>query len=199
MIFQKRSKNARLEASWSRTRIEYGEIATYRVDAVVNEANETFFGASSGLQPLARTGGAPELHNAGSHPTGCEVGEVQVAPAMLLPARYVMHTVGPEWSRGQEDDNRMLESCYRNALVQAVSLGLESIAFSAISCGPFGFPVDLAAKIAMATVFSFLENDESLRMVIFVCRRDDVYEALDGARRTLVGNPALAQGASPRL
>ncbi len=134
-----------------------GDITRMRADAIVNAANPALTGGGgvdgaihrgAGPQLLAACLDLPEVH-AGVR---CPTGEARVTPAFKLPARYVIHTVGPIWHGGTHDEARLLEACYRNSLQQARALRLEQIIFPAISCGVYGYPHAQAARIAVDTV-----------------------------------------------
>ena len=117
---------------------------------------------------------------------GCDTGEAKITPGFKLPARYVIHTVGPVWGGGERGEDRLLAACYRNALVLALEHGLTSIAYPAISTGAYGFPPDRAALIALRTVLAALEDNETIERVVFCCfgagSRDYHQKALATAR-----------------
>lgn len=169
----------------TRTRVEYGNITSYPSDAIVNAANETLLGGGGVDGAIHRVAG-PKLREFCATLGGCEVGEAKASPGFLLPCQHIIHTVGPVWAGGTQDEVALLGRCYQNSLSLAVSLELKTVVFPAISCGAFGFPIVLAAETAMTAVASFLATDETLEMVTFLCLGDEVYEALGRARQARV-------------
>jgi O-acetyl-ADP-ribose deacetylase (regulator of RNase III) len=145
-----------------------GDITRLDVDAVVNAANKTLLGGG-GVDGAIHRAAGPELRAACAKLNGCETGEAKITPGFGLPARYVIHTVGPVWSGGESGEDRLLAACYRNSLALAAEHGLASIAYPAISTGIFGFPPPRAARIAVATVLDSLRNESSIRRVVFCC------------------------------
>jgi O-acetyl-ADP-ribose deacetylase (regulator of RNase III) len=146
------------------------DITTLEVDAIVNAANSSLLGGGGVDGAIHRAGGigltseCRLLH-------GCETGEAKVTRGHGLPARYVIHTVGPVWQGGNSGEAALLASCYRNSLARAEELGLQTIAFPAISTGIYGYPKDDAARIAVETVRAF--DATSVREVIFCCFSED--------------------------
>ena len=126
----------------------------------------------------------PRLLRASRKVAPCEPGEAKITRGYRLPARYVIHTVGPRWRGGDHDEARILESAYRSSMRLAMEYRLRSIAFPAISCGVYGFPDEIAARIAVDTVRSHLSEAPRLRRVLFVCYED---EALEAYREALTG------------
>ena len=145
-----------------------GDITRLDVDAIVNAANKTLLGGG-GVDGAIHRAAGPELRAACAKLKGCETGEAKITPGFGLPARYVIHTVGPVWSGGESGEDRLLAACYRNSLALAAEHGLASIAYPAISTGIFGFPPPRAARIAVATVLDSLRNEPSIRRVVFCC------------------------------
>ncbi len=145
-----------------------GDITKLDVDAIVNAANTMLAPGGGVCGAIHRTAG-PELAEACAELGGCETGEAKITPGFRLPARYVIHTVGPVWQGGERDENHLLANCYRNSLVLAVEQGLASIAFPAISTGIFGFPPAPAADIAVTTVRGALSDLPSIDRVVFCC------------------------------
>jgi O-acetyl-ADP-ribose deacetylase (regulator of RNase III) len=133
---------------------ERGDITALAVDAVVNAANARLI-PGGGVDGAINAAAGPELATAMRAHGGCDPGDAKVTPGFRLPARWVIHTVGPVWRGGTAGEADMLASCYRRSLEVAVEIGARSIAFPAISTGVYGFPADDAAEIAVATVQAF--------------------------------------------
>jgi O-acetyl-ADP-ribose deacetylase (regulator of RNase III) len=145
-----------------------GDITTLSVDAIVNAAN-TMLAPGGGVCWAIHHAAGPELTVACAKLGGCGTGEAKITPGFRLPARYVIHTVGPVWGGGEANEDLLLASCYRNSLALAAKHGLRSIAFPAISTGIFGFPPDHAALIAVRTVRDTLPDLPSIERVVFCC------------------------------
>lgn len=151
-----------------RIEIAEGDITKLATDAIVNAANRTLLGGG-GVDGAIHRAAGPELRAACAALGGCETGEAKLTPGFKLPARYVIHTVGPVWGGGMSDEDRQLAACYRNSLALARAHELASIAFPAISTGAYGFPPDRAAMIAIRTVIEELDPEHSLKRVVFCC------------------------------
>jgi O-acetyl-ADP-ribose deacetylase (regulator of RNase III) len=145
-----------------------GDITTLSVDAIVNAAN-TMLAPGGGVCGAIHHAAGPELAVACAKLGGCGTGEAKITPGFRLPARYVIHTVGPVWGGGEASEDLLLASCYRNSLALAAEHGLRSIAFPAISTGIYGFPPDRAASIAVRTVRDTLPDLPSIERVVFCC------------------------------
>src|SRR5512135_490955 len=152
----------------NRIEIVEGDITTLDVDAIVNAANSALAPGGGVCGAIHRAAG-PELAAECRRVGNCPTGEARLTRGFRLPARFVIHAVGPVWRGGGADEDRLLASCYRNSLALAVEHGIRSIAFPAISTGIYGFPAERAAGIAMAEVRRFLAADPSLDRVIFCC------------------------------
>lgn len=145
-----------------------GDITTLHVDAVVNAANEALAPGGGVCGAIHRAAG-PELASACAKLGGCATGEAKITDGFGLPARYVIHTVGPVWGGGERGEGMLLANCYRNALALAAEHDLASIAFPAISTGIYGFPPDRAALIAVRTVRETLPDVPDIARVVFCC------------------------------
>lgn len=153
-----------------------GDITKLEVDAIVNAANTTLLGGG-GVDGAVHCAAGPELLADCRRLGGCEPGQAKITRGYHLPARFVIHTVGPVWHGGQQDEAETLADCYRNSLELAVKNQIRTIAFPAISCGAYGYPVEQAAHIAVATTRDFLATSEEIQKVIFVVWSEDVYQA----------------------
>jgi O-acetyl-ADP-ribose deacetylase (regulator of RNase III) len=149
-----------------------GDITKIAIDAIVNAANTSLLGGGGVDGAIHRAGGPQILDECRAivaRQGGCATGDAVITGAGKLPAKYVIHTVGPVWNGGNKGEREKLASCYRKSLQLAVSNGATTIAFPNISTGVYRFPKDEAARIAVGTVAEFLENDTVLEKVVFVC------------------------------
>jgi len=151
---------------WTRIEARQGDITTLAVDAVVNAANQSLLGGG-GVDGAIHRAAGPELLEASRRIGGCPTGEARITPGFRLPARWVIHTVGPVY-RGSPRDAELLASCYRNSLALAAAHGVRTIAFPAISCGAYGYPIAEAARIAVETTAAELASRPGIERVLFV-------------------------------
>jgi O-acetyl-ADP-ribose deacetylase (regulator of RNase III) len=154
-----------------------GDITEQRVDAIVNAANRSLLGGG-GVDGAIHRAGGPSILAECRLLGGCETGDAKATSAGLLPARHVIHTVGPIWQGGAAGEPGLLASCHRRSLEVARELGARTVAFPAISCGVYGYPVELAAPVAVGTV---RDDGDGLDLVRFVLFDDDAYEVFAAA------------------
>ncbi|MEO0108733.1 MAG: O-acetyl-ADP-ribose deacetylase [candidate division WOR-3 bacterium] len=153
---------------WQRVVIIRGDITRTRADIIVNAANPSLLGGG-GVDGAIHRAAGPELLEECRRLHACPPGEVRITRAYRLPARWIVHTVGPIWHRGDQNEAEILARCYRNSLLLAVQTGAKTIAFPAISTGAYGFPVRIAARIALTESIAFLSSGTALRQVLHVC------------------------------
>lgn len=153
-----------------------GDITKLDVAAIVNAANTTLLGGG-GVDGAIHGHAGPELLAECRKLGGCEPGEAKITRGYRLSAQFVIHTVGPIWCGGEHGEAQTLANCYRNSLQLALDNEIKTIAFPAISCGAYGYPIDPAAQIAVKTTREFLATNDMIDRVIFVLRGEDIYDA----------------------
>ncbi|HET7580168.1 MAG TPA: O-acetyl-ADP-ribose deacetylase [Bacillales bacterium] len=152
-----------------------GDITKLKADAIVNAANKSLLGGG-GVDGAIHRAGGPEILEECKKIGGCETGEAVITTAGKLPAKHVIHTVGPVWNGGNHHEDELLQRCYENALRVAEEHALNTIVFPNISTGVYHFPKKRAADIAIQAVQTYLEKDNTIKKVIFVCFDRENYD-----------------------
>jgi O-acetyl-ADP-ribose deacetylase len=152
------------------------DITTLAVDAIVNAANTSLLGGG-GVDGAIHRAAGPELVSECRLLGGCRTGQAKITPGFRLPARYVIHAVGPVWNGGGRGEAELLANCYRESFVLAREYALRTLAFPAISCGIYGYPIEQAVEVAVREVRAGLGENESIEKVIFACFGEEVYGA----------------------
>ena len=151
-----------------RLEVVAGDITKQEVDAIVNAANNSLLGGG-GVDGAIHRAAGPQLLEETRQIGGCPTGEARVSRGYRLPAAWVIHTVGPIWRGGTANEDRLLASCYKSSLKAAVDLGVKTVAFPSVSTGAYGFPLEPATEIALRETKTFLQGDQTLEKVLFVC------------------------------
>ena len=168
-----------------RLEIIEGDITQQRVDAIVNAANTTLLGGG-GVDGAIHRAAGPGLLEECRKLGGCPTGEARITKGYNLPAKWVIHTVGPVWRGGTHREDELLAQCYRNSLALAEKYSIKTIAFPSISTGAYRFPLERAVRIALKEIKDFLERNKTVEKIIIVCFEKKVYEAYISAVREMV-------------
>jgi len=162
---------------WARIEVLEGDITHLPVDAIVNAANSRLAGGGGVDGAIHRAAGPAELQAACQKLGGCDTGDAKITPGFNLPARHIIHTVGPVYRDGQHGEPELLASCYRRSLELAAENGLKTLAFPAISTGVYGYPFEQATEIALRAAADFLDRHETIEQVTFVFFGEQDYVA----------------------
>jgi O-acetyl-ADP-ribose deacetylase (regulator of RNase III) len=158
-----------------RIEIVEGDITEQEVDAIVNAANTTLLGGG-GVDGAIHRAAGPELVAETRTIGGCPTGEARATKGYRLPAKWVIHTVGPVWGGGKRNEDKLLANCYINSFRAAMELGVKTIAFPSISTGAYMFPLERATEIALNETKKILQEDKDFKKVVFVCFGDKVFK-----------------------
>lgn len=158
-------------------KVVQGDITALKVDAIVNAANSTLLGGG-GVDGAIHRAAGPELKEFCAKLGGCPTGESRISPGFKLPAKYVIHTVGPVWHGGKSNESALLANCYRNSLELALKNGMKTIAFPSISTGAYGYPKEEAAKIAVAVMREYENKFDEIIMCCFSAGDGVLYDRI---------------------
>ncbi len=173
-------------SAWDRIELIEGDITKCKVDAIVNAANTTLLGGGGVDGAIHRAAGTELLAECRTL-GGCPTGQARLTKGYRLAAKYVIHTAGPVYRDGAHGEPDLLRSCHESSLALAVSSGARSIAFPAISCGVYGYPIEDAARIALSATEAFLESHEQIEHVLFVLFGREMLERFESVRGPLGG------------
>ena len=173
-------------AAHNRIVVTEGDITRQQVDAIVNAANTTLLGGG-GVDGAIHRAAGPELLGECRMLGGCPTGQARITKGYRLPAKWVIHTVGPVWRDGSHGEDELLASCYRSSFALVKQHGLRTVAFPSISTGAYGFPMERAARIAVAESKRFVESNPTVENVLLVCFGHKALEIHAAALSELVG------------
>lgn len=168
----------------NRLELVQGDITKLRVDAIVNAANTSLLGGG-GVDGAIHRAAGPQLLKECRAVGGCPVGEARITQGYRLPAKHVIHTVGPIWNGGSKGEDELLRNCYRNCLKLAEQNDVRTIAFPSISTGAYGYPIERASGIAVETVSRYLDEASEIEEVVFVCFSAADYEIYSAVLKTV--------------
>ena len=168
----------------SRIKVIQGSIVDQEVDAIVNAANRSLLGGG-GVDGVVHGAAGPNLLEECKTLGGCETGDAKITAGWDLRARHIIHTVGPVWRGGENQEAELLARCYRNSLRLAVDANIRTIAFPAISAGAFSYPIDAAATVALETVRDFLRSDDTIEQCLFCMVSAKSFTAFSTALKNL--------------
>ena len=168
----------------SRIEILEGDITRQEVDAIVNAADTSLLGGG-GVDGAIHRAAGPDLLRECKALGGCPTGEARITGGYRLPARWVIHTPGPVWRGGQHHEDDLLAACYRNSLALAAEHGARFVAFSAISTGVYGFPLERATRIALREARRFLAETKTIQKVVFVCFGNEAHACYQRIRKEM--------------
>jgi len=174
------------DAIKNRIEVIEGDITKQRVDAIVNAANTTLLGGG-GVDGAIHRAAGPELLEECRTLGGCPTGQAKITSGYRLTAKWVIHTVGPVWRDGTQGEDELLANCYRNSLALAERHGVRTIAFPSISTGAYRFPLERATRIAVNETKRFLERNQSVEKVVFVCFGQDAFETYQRIVKEIAG------------
>ncbi|MBD1846730.1 O-acetyl-ADP-ribose deacetylase [Cyanobacteria bacterium FACHB-63] len=160
------------------------DITKLEVDAIVNAANRSLLGGGGVDGAIHRAAGSQLLEECRML-RGCETGQAKITKGYQLPAKFVIHAVGPVWQGGAKGEPELLASCYRESLQLAIQHEARTIAFPAISCGIYGYPIEQACEVALREAVSFLHENDAIEKIIFACFSSEVYSAYQTALITI--------------
>jgi O-acetyl-ADP-ribose deacetylase len=165
-----------------------GDITKQKTDAIVNAANSSLMGGGGVDGAIHRAGGPKILEECmkiREKQGGCDTGEAVITTGGNLPAKYVIHTVGPIWGGGNRKEPELLANCYKNSLKLAVENDIKTISFPSISTGAYGYPIDQAATVALKAIIDFLKKDDSIDEVVFTLFNDTTYKSYENALKSI--------------